>query len=289
MSEAVQIQDHHAEPRQWISKVTIRQLLSAKTPPYQAPLQLGRVNAMAREFDPAKFGVPEVLVDPDGIWWLHDGQHRSEAGRIAGYLESEFYALFTAGVSMREAAQHFLGINNRKGKPRGALILAQAEAGDPLPALMMQIASKHGFSMELVKDSKRSRNHINCPDTLLKMLQQSGADHVDIVIGVVRSAWDGHEMSTVSEIFKGISQFVLAYPEVGSQQLASRLGSVLPKEIRYEIKTARHAEDTSPLQTKGYGYGRGVLAIWNHGRRGNRLDDRFNDFDLGLKAARSAS
>lgn len=277
--------------RQWMGKARVQDLVAARTPKHQAPLQGTRVKRYAQTFDLAKVGMVEVRIDEHGVWWLEDGQHRVQAAVLAGLKDAEFDVRFTAGVDSRRAAELYIGINDRKPKPVGALIQARAEAGDELAAEMFAIVEQHGFAVKLIHNGWASApNVLKCPQLLLKLLDEHGHEHLGEVLWVLRFAWDGDAVSTHNDIIRGISLFLLAYPEVESQKLAVKLAAVPAKAVLSEAASARVIERNSNSVRKGYAPGRGVLEIWNKNKKSGRLEDRFNDFgaaiDKRVRAAR---
>lgn len=264
--------------RQWVGKATVRQLLTAQNPKHQAPLQQTRVRQIARNFNPTMIDVFKVRIDENGVWWLEDGQHRRGAAELAGYLDLMVPVLFTDGMDEQEAAEYFLGINDRKKKPIGALIQARAEAGDPVASAMFAVAGSHGFTVKLAEGGYGyKKNEISSAAKLYEIVKSHGADHASQVISVLREAWDGEGGSAHHDILLGISQFLIAYPEVPVKELARKLGDELPKTILGEIAAARVAEKTSRQIRSGFATGRGVLAVFNKNKKQRRLDDRFND------------
>lgn len=274
------------EIRQWMGTARISQLADASKPPYQAPLQPVRVRLIAKSYDPAKLGVFEVRIKDDGSWELLDGQHRTNAAMSIGRGEDVVNVLFTAGIDQRTAAALFVGINERRMKPRGAILLAMAHAGDPIPTKMVEIVESHGFTVDMVRDSTRNDGAINCSETLVNLIKRNGERHVDTVLLVIRSAWNGERESLTRDVIEAVSQFLLVYPEINTNELANRLQATTPKRLRAEIASARVTERGSSLLSVGYARGRGVLQIWNHGRRSARLEDRFNDYDFRLRSER---
>lgn len=272
--------------KQRVGTATIRQLMEAGTPRHQSPLQPIRVRRIANEFDPSKLDVFKVSIDGAGKWWLEDGQHRASAAELAGHLDLEVFVLFVDGMDRRESAEFFLGINDRKQKPQGALIQARAEAGDPFAREMFAMAERHGFRVRLIHSGfNEARNEIRCPDLMMALIERHGTDHVDEVLGVLRAAWDGANESAQKDIIRGISQFLLAYADIDRVELAAKLGGVSPRVVVTEISVARVTERSSSHMRNGYSTGRGVLAIWNHSKRSRRLDDRFNEYDVEKRAA----
>lgn len=264
---------------EWVERVTLNELASYEVPSYQAPVQPYRVRMIARDFNLKKFGLCEVAVLPDGSRLLNDGQHRTGGGIAAGEGESLVYIKCTRVRSVEEAASLYLGINNRKMKPAGALVMARAEIGDTAAAEMIRIAERHGFKIQLVhRKHEESNNAFKCPETLIKILDKRGPEHFSDVMDVMRRSWDGHHESLKSNIVNAVSQFVLAYPEIAAVEIGKRLSAITPQLLDSYMKTAQLSESTIGGRRKGFWYGRGVLEAWNRNRRVNRLEDRFDEF-----------
>lgn len=276
--------------RQRIGHATIRQILQAGTPKHQSPIQVSRVRKMASAFDPTKLDVFKVSIDESGRWWLEDGQHRGEAARLAEQLDLTVPVLFTEGMTQAELASYFIGINDRKQKPVGALIQAKAEAGDPIAVTMFDIAESHGFAVKMLHNGTAyGRDVITCADKLYKIVEEFGPDHTDRVLAVLRKAWDGCKDSTQNDILLGVSQFLIAYPEVSTDALANKLAKYMPKIVLGEIAAARARENLSTQDKRGYAAGRGVLELWNRHRKSERLNDVFNDLFEAKRKVRAGS
>lgn len=90
---------------EWINIDTMR--ISPRAQREQKP---GKIQNIARNFDPDKLGIPTVS-RRDGHHWVTDGGHRVEAMRALGMGGHEVYCKVLHGLTEQQEAELFLGLN----------------------------------------------------------------------------------------------------------------------------------------------------------------------------------
>lgn len=111
---------------------------------YQRPLDMNRVEAIARAFTWRSFGVLVIVQQQDGRFNATDGQHRLEAAKLHPKV-THVPAVIVKAEDIRSEAGIFVDINkNRKNVNALELFFAQLTSGDGEAEGILDVCSNAG-------------------------------------------------------------------------------------------------------------------------------------------------
>lgn len=200
---------------------------------YQRSLDESRVDAMAKNLDESRLGVPVLSLRKDGSYVVLDAQHRLEALRRAGLDGLKILCEVHNGLSLDEEAALFLKLNNgRKAvrvfdKYRARLIAkehAAVEFTRVVESLGLKIGAAPGKNTVCAIQSVESvhRRHGNLLDTL-SILKRWGQGEAAV--------FDG-------DLIKDVSRFLVDYEaqDVNSNDLVAKLARLDPGYVMRRIR-----------------------------------------------------
>lgn len=188
---------------------------------YQRPVQSQRVERIVREFDAKLLGTLELSERKNGTFAIIDGQHRYEAVRLVG--RKTVPALVHKGLTPKEEADLFARTNmGRKPLTPIQRFRAQVFAGDPDAVALANIITNNGFKVDY-SETSQALGVIRGIVTLENAYKQHGADHVNMMLDVVRDLWFGEGAATDNNLLRGMSEFLIAYGDRFEEKHRERL------------------------------------------------------------------
>jgi hypothetical protein len=172
---------------------------------YQRPVSKEKINDMLKSFDEKALTALIVSKRENGTYAVIDGQHRYQAGKIAGV--EYFNCLVYDGLEYKVEADMFHKINVKRGIVKSTLQFKSAlEAQHEMAIHIKEIVENNGYHIEFVKSTKPT-NMIACVAELIKAYQISPL-HLDLVLQVLRAAYDGNKKSLAVYFIEGTSLFI---------------------------------------------------------------------------------
>lgn len=175
---------------------------------YQRGLRRSRVQRYADRYNPNIFGI--ILVSfRDDEYWIVDGQHRVEVAKLLGINTVWCQVLY--GLTYEQEAEHFYQINDSKSRLNANhKFHSRIEAKDGQCLAILNSLQKYGFTYSK-EGSEHTPNCINAVVSLQLIYRQNGVDGLNLVLEILRKAWNGDVSSLKAEIIKGLNTFITTY------------------------------------------------------------------------------
>lgn len=210
-------------------KLTVRDIDS--DPAYQRELDESRVEAMAKEIDLTRIGVPVVSQRRGGKHVALDGQHRLAAMRLAGLDGNKIFCEVHNGLSLVEEAELFLKLNNgRKSVRAFDKYRAQMTAQEPATVEMTRIVNSLGLKI----GAAPGKNTI-CAIRALESVHKRG-NNLDLVLAILKQWGRGDAAAFDGDLIKDMSRFLAEYDGVDVDGFATNLTRNDPSHVVRRIK-----------------------------------------------------
>jgi len=171
-------------------------------------VNMARARKMARTLDLDVLGVFTVSEQNDGSFVVLDGQHRHFALLANGLGEWEVDCLVYHGLTVKQEARLFLGLNNNQ-KPRPMdKYLAGVEAQEPMYVDIEGILRKHGLKVSTYPGDGTVQ-----AVTALTRLYEKQPDGVllDRTLGLVLAVWGPMKGTLEKPVLEGVGMFLNTY------------------------------------------------------------------------------
>lgn len=226
-------------------------------------LDAARVERIAREFDPDKFGTPS-LNHRDGTYWIVDGWHRTEGARIVFGDDQMVQCMVRFELSDAEMAEWSDGVNDYRRWNSMDTFMVRKTAGRDVECDIDRIVRAQG----LVISRQGVPNKVRAVATLRKIYERSGASVLARSLRIVRDAFG--ESGLEGPVLEGIALVCQRYERslddaTFVQKLSSVHGGVnglLGKAQQIKLQTGA---------AKTHCVAAAAVDINNRGRGGRRL------------------
>lgn len=230
---------------------------------YQRELDEGRVNAMSKDFDLARVGVPVVSLRKDDTYVVLDGQHRVEAMRRAGYRTTKILCEVHNGLSARDEAELYLKLNGgRKAIGVHDKWKARIRSQDPGAIEIAKIVESLGLRIGRVPGK-----HTICAVQSIESAHKRNGN-LKTTLHVLKEWGRGDLSALEGEIIKDMSTFLRDHEEVDSQELITKLAKRDPGHVLRQIKATADALNKNRRLAANSVF----REIYNHRRAKGRLD-----------------
>lgn len=229
---------------------------------YQRPLDVKRVERIAKEFDGDVFNEPKVSYR-DGAYWIFNGQHSVAAWKK--YHNNEDKPLTCKvyrGMTWLDECEAFIKQNGLDKDPTtNEKLRAAFNSNDPDVVDMVKKSELCGYTVDFVISKTPTR--IVATSALLRAYKSLGSDAFLDMMTAIRDAWYG-DMDAVSvQILTGMATFYKTYYGGFERDgLVSKLRTVKPAQIIRDGKAFTARKNT---------YSQEICKLYNVKRR-NRLD-----------------
>ena len=170
------------------------------------------VDSIKRGFDPRAAGLLVVNERTDGTIWIIDGANRLFAMLDLGYEKWE--CIYYSHLTYEEEASIFHKGNNRKALTAGGKFNARVLGGDASALTMVEIAKRHGFTLN-TKAKSDTLDNLRAVVVLDKILEQFGEDVLDETLYVLKNSWNRNESEKLQKLSRnivgGLALFIQAY------------------------------------------------------------------------------
>lgn len=181
-----------------------------------------RIDHIASNFDPDKFGTP-TLNERDGVFWIIDGGHRVRALIQMGYEDQQVQCWIYRGLTEEEEAEKFLSLNDVKPVTGMDKFKVSVVAGRETESDIDRIVRAAGMSVG------KGQNGIGAVAALGKVYKSAGPRGLAITIRIIRDAYGMPGFA--AKVIEGVGLFVANYEKVFEEEriigkLAAKAGGV---------------------------------------------------------------
>lgn len=231
-------------------------------PLYQRPLDVKRVELIAKEFDGDVFNEPKVSYR-DGTYWIFNGQHSVAAWKK--YHNNEDKPLTCKvyrGMTWLDECEAFIAQNGIDKDPTtNEKLRAAFNSNDPDVVDMVKKSELCGYTVDFVISKTPTR--IVATSALLRAYKSLGSDAFLDMMTAIRDAWYGDVDAVSVQILNGMSVFYKTYyGNFKRDDLVNSLKRITPAEIIRNGKAFTSRRNT---------YSHEICKTYNVKRR-NRLD-----------------
>ncbi len=228
----------------------------------QRDFKVYHAKAIAKDYDPALFGIGYVSSRSDGKYYLIDGQHRSAAAIIAGRGADPvpFYVL--RGLTIQREAELFAELNRHKLKPDAvSSFKIGVEAKNPANIDIARVLTSFG----LVVSGTRSDGSITAVTSLLTVyngklgVKPPGASKpqkenlpkshlLSRTLNVLTQAWGRDRTAYDGILIRGVAAFIYKHDaKIDGKRLAQSLSkSATPVRVIGQIRALKEISKITP-------------------------------------------
>lgn len=231
-------------------------------PLYQRPLDMKRVERIAKEFNGDTFNEPKVSYR-DGTYWIFDGQHSVAAWKkIHKNTDSPLTCKVFRGMTWLDECEAFIRQNGYDKDPTtNEKLRAAYNSNDPDVTDMVSKAELCGFTVDFVISKTPTR--IIATSALIKAYKMLGAEAFLDMMTAIRDSWYGDIDAVSQQIISGMAVFYKTYwGNFERSALVNKLKTVKPAQIIRDGKAFTARRNT---------YSHEICKLYNVKRR-NRLD-----------------
>lgn len=232
-------------------------------PLYQRPLDVKRVEKIAKNFDGDVFNEPKVSFR-DGCYWIFNGQHSVASWKK--YHNNEDKPLVCKvyrGMTWLDECEAFIAQNGIDRDPTtNEKLRAAYNSNDPDVVDMVKKSELCGFTVDFVVSKTPTR--IVATSALIRAYKSIGAEAFLDMMTAIKDSWYGDIDAVSVQIISGMATFYKTYwGNIDRTQLVQSLSKVKPATIIREGKN-----DSS----KKNGYSIAICEAYNKRLRSRKLD-----------------
>lgn len=193
---------------------------------YQRELRRGRAVKIAQSFDWRQFGVLNVSLRENGMYYTYDGQHRLEAALLRDFREVP--CMVFEGLTENDEAELFVRLQrDRANVAPYERFKAALFAGDPIIKRINEIVLANGWEVGGTPGKRR----ISAVQVLVRLYNRYGEEGLKKTFFVIKGIWDGEEMSLHGPFVEGLGTYYGENEGVTPSSTLKKLEHHLPKEI----------------------------------------------------------
>lgn len=222
-------------------------------------------NKLAATFDPDAFGAL-TIVRVKGKYYIVDGQHRWMAARSALGAGQLIPCMVFDVETPEEAAGLFLAANKHKNVKALDKFFVQLVRRDANALAVQAILKKH----DLAISRNGSEGCVRAVDACISVFnRQRGAQTLDRVIGILRSAWGRDADAYHSALIRGLGVIIAKYGEaLDDGDLARKLAKeCTPLAFIGKVRALQSAQGSTIALAAAAKF----IITYNKGRRGGAL------------------
>jgi hypothetical protein len=196
---------------------------------YQRPLEEGRVERIATNFDEAQLGVLEVS-RRNGKCAVFDGQHRYRALLKLGVKDAP--CLVHDDMTPSEEADMFVRLQ-RDRKPVHPVdrFRAQLFAGDSRAIDITASVKAAGYDIGHVGPEAGPSSTIRAVVAVERLYSRGGGEAIGAALGFITDHWAGDPRCTDGHLIEGVYEFIALYSDRLGVEEHDRLRSTPPVDI----------------------------------------------------------
>lgn len=232
----------------------------------QREQRAARIDYIAANFDPDKFGTPTVN-ERNGIFWIIDGAHRIKALHRIGYEDQEVQCWTYHDLTEEEEAEKFLSLNDVKPVNGMDKFKVSVVAGRETATDIDRIVRAAGLTIG------KGANGIGSVGALSKVYQSAGPKGLSSTIRIIRDAYGVPGFA--AKVIEGIGLFVASYEQVfDPERIVSKLGAK-HGGVNGLLGRAEQIKSTHGIPAP-QGVAAAAVETYNQGRGGDKLPGWFS-------------
>lgn len=228
----------------------------------QRDFKVHHAKAIAKDYEPALFGIGYVSLRADGKYYLIDGQHRSAAAIIAGRGAEPVPYYVLRGLSIQREAELFDELNRHKLKPDAvSSFKIGVEARNPANVEIAKVLANFGLTVNV----QRSEGSITAVASLLavyngrlgsKPTTKPKATRGDLpkahllsrTLTVLSKAWGRDRTAFDGILIRGVAAFIQKHDtNIDGHRLAQVLAkNSTPTRVIGQIKSLKEISKITP-------------------------------------------
>lgn len=243
-------------------------------PRYQREVDWGWVAHLTKAWDPEVVETLTVSPTPPkrgAPYAVVDGQSRRLA---AGRLNIPALYCTVKYLTLEAQAQMFTALNKeRRGVNRLAIHKANLVARDRLAIRVEANLDAHG--LHFVSSINKNGSNGVASVAAVYRIAGSGFAHLDNVLTVILSAWDGDPDGLCANMLNGLDLFLRVYAEevtsgeLQMSELARKLGMQSARSVKWDADQRSRSANVPTMMA------RAILGAYNYRRSAHKLEDRF--------------
>lgn len=203
-----------------------------------------RVDQIVAEWDLSKVGTITVSRRKDGSLFCCDGAHRVSAAREVG--QETLPALVHEGLTRREEAELFSGLNTFNAPSAISMFLARVDKGDKGAGEMKDIIYGHGWRVGQNADN----GYISAVAAVEQVYRTAAStlpedrypEALDWTLDVITAAWEHDRDAAHGAILKGVAQLHGRFgSDVDAKKLVAEMSLTRPRIIIGKASAMRDA------------------------------------------------
>lgn len=228
---------------------------------YQRELDPRRAKVMSDKFDPALLGVPVISKREDGDHVRIDGQHRLAAAEMAGRGDESILCEVHEGLTITEEAALFLALNGGRSAVR-VYDKFKARQVAKEPVALEIVATLKSIGLRISKSQQKG-----CVCAIQAVESAFHRGNLLPTLKVLKT-WSGTDPAAFeTQIIKGVSWFLHAYPDVDLDEVAKKLSAYAPTKVTAFMKRKQGEFECSARD----GACHALREIYNERRKHHRL------------------
>lgn len=243
-----------------------------------------KARRLAATYDEFLAGAIHVVYR-DGLYWVVDGWHRSNAARAAG--RRSVLAIIAVGYSAQDDARAFDTLNTVRTRiTSGDEFWARVDYGHPTAVGVLDVCERLGIEVLQTYasgapsgSSAKRLNATRAYTALQSVAERHGFDVLELALSAIKSAWPSDPRGLDALTIAYVASFIALYrrhPYWAYTQFTSALTKQSVSTIHQRIKTLDGARGTRDNGVMNWGSrnARDVLvAVYNHGLKRRRLPE----------------
>lgn len=226
----------------------------------------GKVREIISTFDPDRFDPIKVNKRGNGVYYIVDGQNRTQAIRELAGDNCLIPAIVLHGNTAEREAELFEKQDDGK-KPMTIADRYKAAyfRREPSVVELKRCTEAEGIECDYAKKTSKS-GAIVCYAVAHSVLEKHGEIHYRRVLKILVDAWNGDKVSLSGNFIGGMSKFLEIYPDIDDRKLASALKKVDCGIVNSQAKISRMGGMNR--------YAREFLRAYNKGKTKGALEDK---------------
>jgi hypothetical protein len=202
---------------------------------YQRDMIVPHINEMERNFDSDAVGFLLVGQRSDGSYWAVDGLQRLSMARKMGISKVPCEVVQSSGPAFEAAL--FRKRARRRNLSACQLFKALVAEGNAEACEILSVINGVGLNVSGMAESRKGGS-IGCVNACRDAFRRDGADHLRLVLTVLKKAWGGgHENAYHQAMVGGLSLFLHRYQgDVDVKRLTSKMASESPSHVLGQAK-----------------------------------------------------
>lgn len=230
------------------------------------------MSRIARDFDPDKLGYP-LVNRRDGVYWIIDGQHRVAALKAMGWGDQQVQCEVFRDLTDAEAAEAFLGRQNRTNVRSLDEFRVAVEAERPRECDIDRVVRAQGLRIAAHRSTEGA---VSCVSVLGRLYDRGGAAQLGRALRVTRDAFGTPGMG--ASVIEGVGLVCIRYQAnldeaAAAAKLGGRMGGVNDLLNRAGVLRKQTGRPVAHCVAAA------VVDILNSGKGGRKLTDWWHEDD----------